>query len=170
MAPLDHSRRYSSAWAINDRGQVVGIRTSNGRTQAVMWDHGRLRLITTNGRSGYPIALNERGDVLAFDQGRPVVWNDGRRLDLEVPAGTVSQPTAINNAGQAVGVSYSDPIGFKNYHVTLWEHGVARDLGQGSPVDINERGWIVGSRLVDGKQHAALWRMGRRSTLESRPE
>lgn len=107
--------------------------------------------------------------MLAQDATGPFLWNGGRRVDLEVPEGTVSQPTAINNAGQAVGVSYSDPNGFEDYHVTLWESGVARDLGQGWAGDINEQGWIVGNRLVDGKVHAALWRNGRTIDLGTLP-
>jgi probable HAF family extracellular repeat protein len=54
---------------------------------------------------------------------------------------------AINNRGQIVGradTADKDTRGFSIAHAFLWEGGTMRDLGDWSPVAINERGQIVG--------------------------
>lgn len=153
------SGRYAAAWAINDRGQVIGI--SDG--SAMLWDHGRARQI---GRGSSPLALNDDGDVLAQDSTGAFLWHDGRRLALGSSA--TFSASGLNNAGQVVGVTRitDEPEGS---HVTLWTGGKPRDLGQGWPADITERGWIVGNRLVVGELHATLWRDGQVIDLGTLP-
>jgi probable HAF family extracellular repeat protein len=78
----------------------------------------------------------------------------------------VSRPTAINNAGQVVGINYgSNSVS----HSTLWSNGTITDLAVGSeigdelnrPEDINDLGQVVGSAgTSDGAWNATLWNNG----------
>jgi probable HAF family extracellular repeat protein len=85
----------STAWAINDRGQVVGwSRTASGETHAFLYERGRMRDLGTLGGS-YSLAfgINNRGDIVGESEtaemdadGNPVVhaflYRDGVMHDL----------------------------------------------------------------------------------------
>jgi probable HAF family extracellular repeat protein len=80
--------------------------------------------------------------------------------DLGTLGGLRSSATAINNSGVVTGTSQTTEEFVS--HPFLWRRGVMTDIGtlgtSAEPVDLNERGDIVGSaRTVDGQQHAVLW-------------
>jgi probable HAF family extracellular repeat protein len=117
----------SSATAINDRDQVVGISgacdTAVGgisARRAVMWDHGRVIDIGGLGGSAWntAMALNNDGVVVGFadltgDQNgaapnfHAFVWTREEGIgDLKtLPGDALSEALDINNRGQIVGIS-----------------------------------------------------------------
>ena len=149
----------SSAIAVNERGQVLGssYSTNSGVERAFLrWngklvDLGELR----------PIALNDRGQVIAntVDDGRAVLWQGGKRIDLGSLGGGSTVAAAINERGQVVGTSQTKSGAS---HAFLWQNGKMVDLGtldgrSSGAVAVNERGWIVGSSTTRSGERAVLW-------------
>ena len=170
-----------AATAANDRGDVVGISgicdQAVGRftaRHAVLWHDGKATKLTTFGGVAWntPTAINERGQIVGFldlpgakdKQGVPTfisaMWNDANAAPVRIEplAGdSLSEPTAINDAGQVLGVS------IPSSHVYLWDHGKTTDitalLAKSYPKlqlvsvgGINDRGVIAGQacELVGG--------------------
>ncbi len=77
--------------------------------------------------------------------------------------GSYSIATAYNDHSQVTGVA-DDRNGAE--HAFLWENGVMRDLGPGSPLALNSGGQIVGYyRTADNATHACMWENGSRIDL-----
>ncbi|HEU5218482.1 MAG TPA: hypothetical protein VFU23_07475, partial [Gemmatimonadales bacterium] len=163
----------SSATAINERGQVVGISgecdVAVGRrsaTRAVLWDHGTVEELPNLGGAFWhtPMAINDRGDVVGFsnpplgdidgDSLRAFLWTRAAGItDLgKLDADATSQALSINAQGQIVGVSCGAVC-----TAMLWRDGrmlVLKDLVPGftghlwSARSINDAGQITG-RMYD---------------------
>ena len=87
--------------AINDRGQVVGWRRTSGRSQAVMWDNGRIRDLGT----GDAVAINNRGQVIVNSGSKALLWQNAKTSDLGTLGGEFSEACAINERGQIIGIA-----------------------------------------------------------------
>jgi probable HAF family extracellular repeat protein len=168
----------TSATAINDAGQVVGISgtcdRAFGRFSAkhnVLWENGVPINIGDLGGVAWntPMAINRKGDVVGFanrsaaDGGsfRPRAFlstKPGRIIDLgALGDDPFSQALGINEDRQVVGVSYSE--GFATCRAFIWERGVMRDLNELAPDysgdlcaanDINDVGEITGQAFQAG--------------------
>jgi probable HAF family extracellular repeat protein len=168
----------SSATAINDRGEVVGISGSCDRAfgrfsarHMVMWKKGRPIEIRNLGGVAWntPMAINRRGEVVGFANRsaadgaafRPRAFlakKPGKIEDLgALGTDPYSQALGINDARQIVGVSYSE--GFATCRAFLWEDDVMLDLNELAPEysgelcaanDINNRGEITGQAIQTG--------------------
>jgi probable HAF family extracellular repeat protein len=164
----------SSATAINDRGQVVGISGACDRAfgrfsarKAVMWEDGVPRPLDDLGGVAWntPAALNHHGDAAGFANTsggsagglhtHAVLWpREGGILDLEtVDDDAIGLAFGINDRRQVVGQS----IGAGGSRAFLWQDGVITDLNAlveaGSPYlifanDINDHGEIAGQGCV----------------------
>lgn len=166
MTALD--RRRSSAFALNERGEVVGWSriTSSERTHAVLWRMGRMvDLGRANGPSGEVVdsegwAINERTQVIVGSTGaggQEFLWQDRVRIGLGIDASRGE--TTMNDRGQVVG-SRSEAGG----GAAVWEDGKVTKLPNlpgatdSSAAAINGHGQIVGrSRTKGGEIHAVLW-------------
>jgi probable HAF family extracellular repeat protein len=136
----------TSATALNDRGQVVGISgicdQAAGRFSAihnVLWEHGRPTDIGDLGGVAWntPMAINQRGDIVGFanasgaDGGnfnpRAFLWIKGQGIrNLGVlPGDVTSQALGINEWRQVVGQSCDEN---DNCRAFLWHDGVMTDL------------------------------------------
>lgn len=165
----------SSATAINDRSQVVGISGICDRAygrfsaiHAVMWEDGVPRNLGDLGGAAWnsPSAVNQHGDAAGFantSTGTPgglhahaVLWpREGGIVDLKTLDGdTISLAFGINAHRQVVGQS----IGAGGSRAFLWQDGAILDLNSlvepGSPFlvyanDINDRGEIAGQGCDD---------------------
>ena len=185
------------AWAlfVNERGQVAGysyIDSTPNPTTAVptgdpfLWmkDRRMIDLGTLGGTFGFPVGLNNRGQVigissLAADPAAcltgndpencvPFLWDGEKLIDLfsSTIGGNLVTANAINDAGEVVGAA-----AFPNhpFDAAIWRSGVASDLGA-LPGDcfsqafvVNSRGLIAGnSATCDGKTiRAVLWKDGK---------
>jgi uncharacterized membrane protein len=114
----------TSATAINDRGQIVGLRVDDLTAQPPVVRG----FLLANGRSttidpfGEPITLafglNNRGQVVGFTSTDPAVAGfrgfllakgaGGPATEIRVPGATSSAVSAINDRGQLVG-AYGNP-------------------------------------------------------------
>jgi probable HAF family extracellular repeat protein len=136
-----------------------------------------------------PIAITNRGQIVGLNDADPwphvVVWERGRVIDLgESEAmggesagvqvepcdemGGAGEPLAMNERGAVVwyeGKGYAE-----KGHGWLWRNGEQTGLGWSSPTSINNRGQIVGQRIVDQSDflsgsHGFLWQHGRMTDL-----
>jgi probable HAF family extracellular repeat protein len=155
-----------------------------------VWKHGQMRALPTlGGNNGFATGANSRGQVVGWAENtthdptcvspqvlqfRPVVYgpkaNQIRELPL-VAGDTSGAATAINEQGQAVGISgiCDQAVGRHTAkHAILWDHRKVIDLGDlgapwwNTPTNINQRGDIVGfagdPAFPDGDiLHAFIW-------------
>ena len=104
---------------INDGGQVVGEYTRRGgMVHGFLWDKGRL--MTFDGPDGTGASfydINDRGQILGVPTAIPsdpgtlprLCAGGGRSTRHSTPRGPADVPLGINNRGQIVGYSASDP-------------------------------------------------------------
>ena len=167
---------WSYADGISDAGHVVGTsQTASGDEHAFIWQNGTMRDLGTLDQrcsNSQARAVNTAGLVVGQADGgptclsRPVVWRNGRAVELGWLAGgdgRMGSAYGINDEGQIVGSS----SGSRGYdHAFLWEDGIMHDLGTlGGRTSvahgINEQGQVVGvSQVPSGRRHAFLWSNG----------
>lgn len=163
-----------------------------------VWENGSMRALPTlGGNNGYAAGANNRGEISGwaetgvFDpscegagpglsgqvlQFLPVVYGPGADAIRALPllAGDSSgAATAINNRGEAVGISGSCDQAVGRYtaaHAVLWDRNGVTDIGQGvltapfwnTPTAISNRGDVVGfagdtSDPTANITHAFIW-------------
>jgi probable HAF family extracellular repeat protein len=140
--PNEYRPFFVTAAAVNERGQVVGVR---GHPQAdplvieaAVWEDGRV-VAATGGASAYdeaavPADLNDRGQVLlnvpgdADDARVAAAWRIGGRqvTELGTLGGARSLGLAIDERGRVAGVSETAS---GDEHAFLWQRGRMVDLG-----------------------------------------
>ena len=137
------------------------------------WENGQMRpLPTLGGNNGFATGANSRGQIVGWAENtvqdptcvppqqlqfRPVVYGPKANLISELPleAGDTSgAATAINEQGQAVGISgiCDQAVGrYTARHAVLWDKkGEVTDIGNlgapfwNTPTNINQRGDVVG--------------------------
>jgi probable HAF family extracellular repeat protein len=153
------------AFEVNDPGQVVGSSgTPSGVVHGFLWERGTLTDLGTL----RPIDINNGGDILGSITAEggwvhAALWRHGTLTDLGTLRGpaSASYATAINDRGQAVGEGPAPGQPDFDYHAILWENEVMRDLGAWRPIDINNRGQILGLKFIDAfTNHVVLWDRG----------
>jgi probable HAF family extracellular repeat protein len=165
---------WSSAQAINNRGQIVGTRSVPFGQGAFLWQDGVVTDITV-GFASLPRDINDRGEIVgnywnaSFGDTHGFLWRDGVVTEIgdpgELGLGQFGSVAGINRRGQVVGHTHSLP-GKPGYRAFLWQDGAFTylgDLGSGFSIAeaINDRGEVVGySATPQGVFHAVLWRDG----------
>ena len=113
---------------VNNHGAIVGaVFHQDGTSQAVIYEHGRLRELPGQMPLGhaFAFAINDRGQIIGTQNNRPVLWSNGRLQQLALPAGyTDGYGMAINDHGVAVGWCHNPQLstGF------IYRDGVVRLL------------------------------------------
>lgn len=129
---------WTVANAINESGQVVGLRDDRG----FLWEAG---VGLTDIGSGVAYDINDNGQAIVGGY----LWEEGTSS-----TGIGGSCFAINNSGQVVGRNGSNAF--------LWEEGVGMtSLGAGSAYDINDSGQVIG--YVDSDMmvvRSFLWEEG----------
>jgi probable HAF family extracellular repeat protein len=176
----------SDAWAtfVNEPGQVAGYSYTNSTPNSTtgvpiadpfLWseEHGMIDLGTLGGTFGFPVGLNNRGQVigqsnLAGDQSfDPFLWDGEKLIDMFAAGngGNFLFANAINDTGEVVGAA-----AFSNhtFDAAIWRNGVVTDLGA-LPGDCFSQAFVMNSRrqiagnsaTCDGKLiRAVLWEDG----------
>ncbi len=161
----------SAASGINDSGAVVGLSyTATNVQHAFLWTQaGGMQDLTpglTSIGGGTAMAINSSNQVVGyyFPNGSRdtlgFLWTQAGGLQNLGPAGTLAY--AVNDSGTVVGQS---PVANAYRHAFSWtQNGGIQDLGtlggESSALDINSRGWIVGTSLPssgNGFLHGFLW-------------
>ena len=155
------------------------------------WENGEMReLPRLGGNNAFVAGANNRGQITGWSENavvdpqcvapqvlqfRPVIWGPGRDQITELPligTDTSGAATAINDRGQAVGISgiCDQAVGRRSaIHAVLWENGNAIEIVGNNggpywdtPMAINDNGDVVGfvgrDNDIDGNLlRAFLW-------------
>jgi len=129
----------SSAVAINDLGEAVGLVTTAGDTHGVLWQTTVAGIIQVRdlevelGRDFSPSALNSRGavvgDTVVDGRSRAARLVDGVLTELGTLGGVSSKALGVNDPGQVVG--YAVAVGADGaMRAFVWQGGTQYDLNQ----------------------------------------
>lgn len=155
--------RYSSATAINDRGDVVGSGYSGSYdSHGFSWSHGVLTALPDTARA--PFRINNAGQIAGTLPGRFYSPGFVRRPDGTVVALDFSTSDQ-NERGEVVGTG---PVAGGGSHAKLWRDNHTFDLGApaGHTSDaraISANGWILGEVQNSSRSddYFARWIHGR---------
>jgi probable HAF family extracellular repeat protein len=168
LPELDPLGENFSCWPFFAAGVPTG-RVCRG----FRWQSGQMTALPPfpGGYSSYATGINNRGEIVGWAENgvhdpscdtttqilqfRAVIWQpNGEMQELPpLPGDSTSAATAINDRGQAVGISGDCGVAVGSVsarHAVLWENGVPRDLGNiggdswNTPTAINNHGVIVG--------------------------
>jgi len=174
----------AAASLVNERGQIAGASYTSSKsntgcfpltTDPFLWEKGKMiDLGTLGGTCGFPLALNNHGQVVGFSNtagdstAHPFLWpgKDGKMLDLGTLGGSYGTANAINEAGEIVG--YASNAGDQDFLAFFWRNGVLTNLGTvgGDPCStanaINSKRQVVGISFADcnAVRRAFLWENG----------
>lgn len=164
----------SRAAAINSVGQITGLFRDGSRSGAFIYDtrDGTFSLFTL---AGSPSDLNDLGQIVVGmvnhdGSGRAFFYagagGAAKDLGTLLPSHTFSSASAINNAGQIVGVSSRSWRMREDEHAFLYEGGRMLDLNALIPsdsgwvlnvaTDINAHGQIVGRGTLNGRERGFM--------------
>lgn len=159
--------------ALNEQSQIVGSIHDGAANSAFLWNEGAfVELGTLGGQNSIAYDINDAAQIVgaAATDGdlatHAFLWQDGQMVDLGTHGdvfGAASRALGINAAGTIVGEAQ---VG-DEMHAVVWEDGVLIDLNSLLPagsewdllrtaVSINDKGWIAGTGLINGFDHAFL--------------
>jgi probable HAF family extracellular repeat protein len=184
---LDFPGNYSIAYAINSKGQVVGIRTNkDGKDNAFLWPEegctptnpGDCMVdlsFLPNGSRSQANAINDEGQVVGWSETlnketqeieiHAFLWTKaGGMVDLGTFGGDYSEALAINSKGQVVGISTKADYVKRAF---LWTEAIGMvdlDILPGGSFSeayaINDNGQIAGASEIAPEQwRAVLWQV-----------
>jgi probable HAF family extracellular repeat protein len=171
------AKEQAQVHALNDRQQIVGSVHDGITNKAFVWQENVFEpLGTLGGQNSIAYDINENGEIVgeaSLDEElatHAFLWQNGSMIDLGAIgdiANTTSRALGINEAGVIVGESQVGDA----MHAVVWENGQIVDLNTLLPaesewemlisaVSINNNGWITGTGLKEGQEHAFLIQPG----------
>jgi probable HAF family extracellular repeat protein len=182
---------FSSAYDINNIGEVVGIASdAGGINRRVIWQNGVIVDTLPQPSSAVTTAtqLNERRQFVGVARqnsslGYGVFWTQGTALKLQPLPGTAASGAAangINAIGDVAGGGTGGGGTTSLYqHAGIWRNGLLlRDLGvipggdYSMAYDINDAGQVTGTGTAAGtfaRQYAFVWTNGVFTVLPDLP-
>jgi len=163
---------FSSADAVNDRGQIVGrSQTAAGEWHAFLWQNGHMTDLGLDNATD----VNNRGQVVGgTPQGakfQAYRWRNGTVTNLGDLGSGFSQAAGINARGHVVGMSGTATF---SMHAFLYRTSMV-DLGTlaggqfSEAKAINDRGEVLGDGdTAQGGLHPFLWHDGTMVDLTTR--
>ena len=169
----------STAYAVNNSGEVAGTSSTPTAAIATMFNGGRATSVSTLGSNvSVATAINGSGGIVGYNifysnpnsEFQAFVYNNGSMVNINSPSLFPSGSAAygINNSGQVVGTGY---LNSSSFHAFLYSNGKMTDLGprgayQATAVAINNSGQIIGGySLNSGAAGAFLYSNGKMTTL-----
>lgn len=166
----------SFARGINSSGQVVGYSERSGNvTKAFVYENGSMQEASIGSGNQYGFDINDNGKLVGqyADPGNNIYqafvydWNSPAKTLTYLPSAfNQSQPRAINNSDQVVGLDWTWVNGVWTQYAALWQDNQLYKLddliedGAGwvltDAYDINASGQIIGVGLYDGTQQGYL--------------
>lgn len=154
----------SSASAINNAGQVVGVSwTGEGPRRPVLWSGSSTTdLGTLGGTNGIPTSINNRGQIAGYSTTsdgdlRATLWSGSSIKNLGTAGGDLSYASGINDAGHVVGTT--DSFSTASHAPVMWTgsenavQSIDNPFGQAYVNGINNAGQAVGF----SEYSAILW-------------
>jgi probable HAF family extracellular repeat protein len=177
----NHSDNGNTAYAINDLDQVTGnlLIERNSLYHAYLWSPGMVHPRDIGALDGEQYSLGNGinnhativgGSLSIFDSlWQPITWKQrtGMRLLGAIDGSVLAWATAINDAGQVIGLDQTGTADLAFYTDRTTGLKFLKGLGGNSTyaVGLNQQGVIVGAaRDTTDTQHAVMW-----STPTSRP-
>lgn len=157
---------FSEAYAINDKGAIVGIySTPSGQVQPFVHENGVTGDLVVGSDVAYPTAINEAGQIAGYGSFAGLyqgfLYQAGNVVTFNVPTAASTRPQFINAAGQVAGNWWgADNI----QHSFLFENGTARSLDTlGAPSSLaalNASGQMTGTATLSGPKLRAFTTFG----------
>lgn len=154
----------SAAWAVNDHGDVAGIRTVVSASEAVVWkaDGTEVVLEPLPGFSAHTVGvydINDQGHVLGYNGGGfnrvPVVWDEtGQPTPFSTLNGEYPSLFRMNDNGMVAGKNASESgLVVGNLADGLTDTGLAT----GNAPRLNNRGQVLTNVFRDNAWRTGLW-------------
>lgn len=153
--PGSDAFRESSAYGINDRGQVIGEYSSTGMSGQLpyLYTQGQYRDLRVEDVSGWDYArdINASGQVVGRANGKAFLFDGTRSRYLDIPGAVGSIAEGINDQGVMVGNALFDAPGdsLEDRAFVHDGHGVRflqdplQDFRTAQMVDINDAGQMA---------------------------
>lgn len=173
LVPLtDDGGTAISAFDLNRRGEVVGMRSVAGATHAFRWRDGTFTdlhdAIDAASSHTQAVGINDRSTIVGVDYTndafRGFLLRDTQASPINVVAGEAQVfPLDINNRGQIIVDSLGGAQGGSfliDGANVRWLEGLAGETDSMHAIAINERGVIAGNTRTVAGQRAVLWQEG----------
>ena len=136
------------ATGINIHGTVVGqSSTDSAFDRAFIWQNGEMRdLGAFPGQWTTALAINDRGQVLGRGWDTFFFWENGKTQILPLDGSIIDSNGAYWGPSAAFLGPNGEVVGTRGGHVIFWQAGQETDLGEGTPIAMNNRGEIIGTR------------------------
>jgi probable HAF family extracellular repeat protein len=158
----------STAYGINDAGQIVGNAYGKGWDSGFVYSNGSMTAVGSPGAyRSVATAINSSGQVVGYNVSSTSLRSAflySNSVLIPLTDGSESAAFAINSAGNVVGLMHN--------HAFLYDGHGYTDLGTFGGIysvasGINNRGQVVGYNFANGLGHASLYSYGKTTDLGS---